>query len=86
MTLQILKSSANRRTIMYLNWPKGFSVNYVIHKCKYLNSYFTLQYPSIDHIVEQVKRVSLGALLYKVDISTAFRHIRIDPGHIDLLG
>ena len=26
------------------------------------------------------------ALLYKVDISRAFRHIRIDPGDLDLLG
>ena len=27
-----------------------------------------------------------GALLYKVDISRAFRQLRIDPGDIDLLG
>ena len=44
-----------------------------------------MQYPSIDHIVEQMKRVGPGALLYKADISRAFRHIRIDPGDIDLL-
>ena len=25
-------------------------------------------------------------MLYKVDISRAFRHIRVDPGDIDLLG
>ena len=66
------QNSTNRRTIMDLSWPKGFSVNDAIHKCKYLDSYFTLQYPSIDHIIEKVKNAGLGALLYKVDISRAF--------------
>ena len=37
-------------------------------------------------MVEQVKQIGPGTLLYKVDISRAFRHIRIDPGDIDLLG
>ena len=78
--------STNHCTIMDLGWPKGFSVNDAIHKCKYLDSYFCLQYPSVDHIIEKVKNIGPGALLYKVDISRAFRHIRIDPGDIDLLG
>ena len=75
--------TTNRHTIMDLSWPKGFSVNDAIHKCKYLDSYFSLQY---DHIIEKVKNIGPGALLYKVDISRAFRHIRIDPVDIDLLG
>ena len=61
---------------MDLSWPKGFSVNDAIHKCKYLDSYFTLQYPSIDYIIDKVKAIGPGSLLYKVDISRAFRHIR----------
>ena len=80
------QNSSSRRTIMDLSWPKGFSVNDAIHKCKYLDSYFTLQYPSIDHIIDKVKAIGPGSLLYKVDISRAFRHICIDPGDIDLLG
>ena len=80
------QNSDSRRTIMDLSWPKGFSVNDAIHKCKYLDSYFTLQYPSIDHIIDKVKAIGPGSLLCKVDISRAFRHIRIDPGDIDLLG
>ena len=79
------QNSTNRHTIMDLGWPKGSSVNGAIHKCKYLDSYFTLQYPSIDHILEEVKK-NPGALLYKVDISKTFRHTRIDSGDIDLLG
>ena len=80
------QNSDSRRTIMDLSWPKGFSVNDAIHKCEYLDSYFTLQYPSIDHIIDKVKAIGPGSLLYKVDISKAFRHIRIDSGDKDLLG
>ena len=80
------QNSTQRRTIMDLSWPKGFSVNDAIHKCKYLDSYFYLQYRSVDHIIKKVKEIGPGALLYKVDISRAFKHICIDPGDIDLLG
>ena len=80
------QNSANRRTIMDLSWPEGFSVNDAIHKCKYLDSYFTLEYPSIDPIIEKVKAIGPGSFLYKVDISRAFRYIRIDLGDIGLLG
>ena len=37
-------------------------------------------------MVKKLKILGTGALLYKVDISRAFRHLRIDPGDIDLLG
>ena len=62
------------------------SVNDFVHKCKYLDTYFTLQYPSIDDITNKLKDLGPGALLYKVDISRAFRQLRVDPGDIDLLG
>ena len=80
------QNSTNHRTILDLSWSKGSSVNDAIHKCKYLDSYFSLQYPSIDHMVKKVKQIGPGALLYKVDISRAFSHIHIDPGDINLLG
>ena len=80
------QNTDKRRTIMDLSWPKGASINSAIHKFKYLDTYFSLSYPSIDHIVHHVKELGPGSLLYKVDISRAFRHLRIDPGDIDLLG
>ena len=80
------QNTDKRRTIMDLSWPKGASVNTSIHKFKYLDTYFSLSYPSIDHIVQEIKKLGPGSLLYKVDISRAFRHLRIDPGDIDLLG
>ena len=80
------QNSNKRRTIMDLNWPKGASVNNAIHKFRYLDTYFSLSYPSIDHIVEKVKLLGPGSLFFKIDISRAFCHLRIDPGDIDLLG
>ena len=80
------QNSEKRRTILDLSYPKGASINNAIHKFKYLDMYFSLSYPSIDHIVHQIRKLGPGSLLYKVDISRAFRHLRIDPGDIDLLG
>ena len=68
------QNSTTCRTTIDLSWLKGFSINDAIHKCKYLDSYFTLQYPSIDNIIEEVNNIGLRALVYKVDISRAFRH------------
>ena len=59
---------------MDVSWPKGASVNNAVHKFKYLDTYFALLYPSIDHVVEKVKQLGPSSLLYKVDISRAFRH------------
>ena len=78
--------SDNRRTIVDLSWPYGSSVNHGVAKNKYLQAYYHLSYPSVDHIVDHLKSLGPGALIYKVDISRAFRHLRIDPGDLDLLG
>ena len=71
---------------MDLSWPEGASVNHGVQKNQYLQSYFMLKYPSIDHIIEELNTIGPGAKIFKVDISRAFRHLRIDPGDIDLLG
>ena len=80
------QNSTKRRTIMDLSWPPNFSVNHGVSKHIYLNTYFQLQYPSIDNITNALNSLGPGAMLYKVDIRRAFRHIRVDPGDIDLLG
>ena len=79
-------NSNNRRVILDLSFPPGKSVNAGVSKDKYLGSYFELKYPSVDNIVDSLKQLGPTALLYKIDISRAFRHIRIDPGDLDLLG
>ena len=81
-----LPNSNNRRVILDLSFPVGQSVNDGVAKDKYLNTYFHLNYPSVDSIVNSLKSMGPSAMIYKIDISRAFRHIRIDPGDLDLLG
>ena len=79
-------NSDNKRVILDLSFPQGKSVNDGVSKDIYLNTFFELNYPSVDTVENRLKMLGSEALLYKVDISRAFRHIRIDPGDLDLLG
>ena len=79
-------NSDRRRVIDDLSWPQGASVNAAIDKLSFLNSDFELTIPTVDNITAELKRLGRGALLYKVDISRAFRHVKVDPGDYDLLG
>ena len=78
--------SNTMHAIMDLSWPKGASVNDGVLKDSYLGTDFQMHYPSVDTIIQQVIETGPAARIFKVDISRAFRHIRIDPGDIDLLG
>ena len=80
------QDSDKKRTIMDLSWPPGQSVNAGVKKDIYLNTPYSLHYPSIDNITEALVKLGPAAQVYKVDISRAFRHLRIDPADIDLLG
>ena len=80
------QDSDNRRTIIDLSWPHNASVNSGVSKFSYLNTCFTLTYPSIDTIVERIKQLGPAAKICKVDISRAFRQLRVEPRDIDLLG
>ena len=79
-------NSNNKRVILDLSFPQSKSVNDGVSKDLYLNTFFELNYPSVDTVVNRLKVLGSEALLYKIDISRAFRHIRIDPGDLDLLG
>ena len=78
--------SDRRRVIVDLSWPQGALVNAGIDKLTYLDSEFDLTFPTVDDITTELKQLGRGALLYKVDISRAFRHVKVDPGDYDLLG
>ena len=71
---------------MDLSFPKGLSINDGVLKDTYLGTNFQMHYPSIDSIIQTLNALGPSAEIFKVDISRAFRHIRIDPGDIDLLG
>ena len=79
-------NSDRRRVIVDLSWPHGASVNVGIDKASYLNSAFELTFPTVDDITSELKRLGCGAHIYKVDVSRAFRHVKVDPRDYDLLG
>ena len=80
------QDSNKKRTIVDLSWPKGASVNDGVSKDVYLGTSYTLHYPSVDNITAVLRHMGSGAQLFKINISRAFHHIRVDPADIDLLG
>ena len=79
-------NSNKRRVIVDLSWPMGNAVNDGVAPDTYLGTSFILTYPSIDDITDQVVRLGRGCCLYKIDISRAFRHVKMDPGYYNKLG
>ena len=75
-----------RRAIIDLSFPKGSSVNDGVAKNFYLGTEFQMHYPSVDSIIQTLKNLGPSAKIFKVDISQAFRQLKVDPGDIDLLG
>ena len=79
-------NAVHRRIIVELSFLMRNSVNSGIAKDKYLGTPFILKLPTIDTITNQVRALGRGCMLYKIDISCAFRHIKLDPIDYDLLG
>ena len=79
-------NASNRRVIIDLSWPKHNSVNDGVDKNSYLGSEFSLTFPTIDDITNELVKIGPGSHIYKIDISRAFRHLKIDPLDYDLLG
>ena len=75
----------HRRVIIDLSFPIARSVNAGVSKDIYLNTPYQITLPSIDVIASQVKNLGRGSCLYKVDISQALHHIKLDPIDYDLL-
>ena len=51
----------------------------------YLGTEFAPTFPTVDTITLELMHLGPGAHLYKIDISRAFRLLKIDPGDYDLL-
>ena len=79
-------NAPHRRVIIDLSFPQGQSINAGIPKDQYLGTPFVLKLPTVDTITDQVRALGKGCKLYKVDISRAFRHVKLDPFEYDLLG
>ena len=67
---------------MDLSFPKGLSINDGVLKDTYLGTKFQMHYPSVDSSIGTLNEIGPLAHIFKVDISRAFRHIRIDLGDI----
>ena len=76
----------DRRIILNCSCPKGKSVNDLIKKQSYLGEPFYLTYPGVDDLVQLIKSKGRGCLLFKRDLSSAYRQLlRVDPGDIPLV-
>ena len=69
-----------------MSYPYGVSLNDKICNKNYDGVDFVLKYPSVDEIVETVQHLGSDILLSKIDISRAFRNLRVDPLEYDVLG
>ena len=78
--------AAHRRVIVDLSYPFGTAVNTGIDPDTYLGTPFLLTLLTIDTITHKVKENGKGSLLYKIDLSRAFRHVKLDPKDYNLLG
>ena len=80
------KDSEGRRIILDLSYPIGGSIKDYVSKDFYLVQKITLSYPGVDQLVSIVKLKGRGCLLFKGDLSRAYRQILLDPGEVSLLG
>ena len=77
----IRKHSSKVRVIHDLSYPPKSSVNDHID-----GDLYSLQYSTIDQAVNHVLRYGQGALMTKLDIKNAFKHIFVSPKDWHLLG
>ena len=78
--------SDSGRVIIDLSYPQGEAVNAGVAGDTYLGSQFMRTLPSIEYITHKVRELGKGSLIYKIDISSTFRHIKFAPADYNLLG
>lgn len=69
------------RTIHDLSWKPGSAVNDFIG-----NEVSSVQYITVDHAVEMIKKSGRGALQCKIDMEDAYKNIIVRPEDWNLLG
>lgn len=75
-----------RRVIVDLSWPQGYSVNDGISKDRYLGEVIELHYASVEEVCKMVLRAGPGSVIYKRDLRRAYRQIPVDPKDYRYLG
>ena len=76
----------DRRIISNASFPSGASVNDGIPKESFLGDPFKLELPGMDEFIDLVNKFGRGALMYKRDLSRAFRQLLADPADWNKLG
>ena len=80
------KEGEDRRLILDLSFPQGNSINDGIPKDEYLGVEGKLSLPSVDQLAEKVAQIGIGAKIFKIDLSRAYRQIFNCPSSINWLG
>ena len=75
-----------RRVILDLSFPPGQGINDSICKEEFLGLPFKLSLPGVDDLCEIICDLGPGCLLWKRDLSRAYRQFPVDPGDINKLG
>ena len=70
------KRSHKYRVIVDLSWPPGQSVNSYIS-----DDSASVDYISIDTVVQRVKHHGSGCLMAKLDLEHAYKHSKVRPKH-----
>lgn len=79
------KDSTDRRVVCDLSFPEFTSTNAGIPGDTYLGEPFQLRYPGVDDLVNIILDKGRGCLMWKRDLSRAYRQLPIDPGDSHLV-
>ena len=80
------KDIDKRRVILDLSYPKGASLNDQVDRKLFDSSAFSLRLPTVDDVVKEISRHGDDITLAKIDITRAFRNLRVDPADTMKLG
>ena len=69
-----------------LSWSLGQVINSCINSNYHDNIEFTLKYPTLDYLVQQISQLGSETLLFKVDLERAFRNLKTDPYDYPMFG
>ena len=68
------------------SWPSGLSINDSILDRIYLSHPYSVVYPTIDTIDDDVASLGQGCLVLKCDLKKVYRQFPLDPFDYPLLG
>ncbi|XP_077870367.1 uncharacterized protein LOC144363611 [Saccoglossus kowalevskii] len=72
--------------VVDISFPEGYSVKDGIPGNSYIGDDYKLRYPTVDSMLDRIHTLGSGCLLYKRDLSRAYRQLCVDPGDYHLLG